>query len=147
MGLSLPLAVLLGYFLAEPMELGSMAVVLAVLAVLCIPLLMGWYHPLLVFCWNLAVNPVVLPGRASLWMVMAAVGLFFAVLNRAVNPRARFIAVPSVTCSLLLLAAVTATTAFLTGGVGVASLGSSRYGGGKYFSLLLGIAGYFALTS
>ncbi len=31
MGLSLPLAVLLGYFIAEPMELGSLAVVVFVL--------------------------------------------------------------------------------------------------------------------
>ena len=36
LGLSLPLAVLLGYFLAEPVELGSMAVVAIVLAVLSI---------------------------------------------------------------------------------------------------------------
>jgi hypothetical protein len=78
---------------------------------------------------------------------MAAIGLFIAMLNRAVNPEARFITVPSLTCSLLLLAAVTIATALLTGGVGVASLGSRQYGGGRYASLLLGIAGYFALTS
>jgi hypothetical protein len=147
MGLSLPLAVLLGYFLAEPLELGSMAVVLAVLAVLCVPLLMKWYHPLLVLAWNSAINPIVLPGRAGLWMVMAAVGLGFGVLSRAVNAKARFINVPPITASLLTLAAVTVLTAFANGGIGFASLGSSQYGGGKYASLLMGIAGYFALTS
>ena len=40
LGLSLPLAVLLGYFVAEPMELGSLAVVVLVLVVLAIPLLL-----------------------------------------------------------------------------------------------------------
>jgi len=147
MGLSLPLAVLLGYFLAEPLEMGSMAVVLAVLAVLCVPLLMRWYHPLLVLSWNSAINPIILPGRAGLWMVMAFLGLGIAILNRAVNDKARFINVPPVTASLLALAAVTVMTAFATGGIGFASLGSSQYGGRKYASLLMGIAGYFALTS
>jgi hypothetical protein len=147
MGLSLPLAVLLGYFLSEPLELGSMAVVLAVLAVLTVPLLMRWYHPLLVLAWNSAINPIILPGRAGLWMVMAAIGLCFAVLSRAVNAKAQFISVPPVTHSLLALAGVVLATAFTTGGIGIASLGGSRYGGGKYVSLLMGIAGYFALSS
>ena len=147
LGLSLPLAVLIGYFLAEPMELGSLAVVAAVLAVLCIPLLMRWYQPLLVFSWNSAISPIVLPARAALWMVMAFVGLVFAALNRAVNPKARFIIVPPVTYSLLLLAAVVIITAWLTGGAGLRSMGSSHFGGSRYVSLLMGIAGYFAFTS
>jgi hypothetical protein len=147
MGLSLPLAVLLGYFLAEPLELGSMAVVLAVLAVLCVPLMMRWYHPLLVLTWNSAINPVIFPGRVGLWMAIAFMGLCFAVLSRAVNAKARFLSVPAVTTPLLVLTAVTLATAMLTGGIGAASLGSSHYGGGKYASLLMGIAGYFALTS
>lgn len=147
MGLSLPLAVLVGYFLAEPLELGNTAVVLAVVGVLCVPLLMRWYHPLLIFLWNSAINPIVLPGRAGLWMVMVCIGLVFAVLNRAVNPKARFIIIPPVTYSLLALAAVVVLTAFLTGGIGVRSLGSSQYGGSRYVNLLMGIAGYFVLTS
>lgn len=147
MGLSLPLAVLVGYFLAEPLELGNTAVVLAVVGVLCVPLLMRWYHPLLIFLWNSAINPIVLPGRAGLWMVMTCIGLLFAVLNRAVNPKARFINISPVTYSLLALAAVVVLTAFLTGGIGVRSLGSSQYGGSRYVNLLMGIAGYFVLTS
>ena len=81
LGLSLPVAVLIGYVLAEPMEMGSMAVVLGVFAVLCIPLLMRWYHPLLIVSWNSAISPVVFPGRAGLWMVMAFLGLTIAMLN------------------------------------------------------------------
>src|SRR6266853_1794925 len=37
MGLCLPLAVLIGYFLAEPMDSGSIAIVVLVLAVLSVP--------------------------------------------------------------------------------------------------------------
>src|SRR5579863_8381913 len=87
MGLSLPLAILIGYFLAEPMELGSMAVVIMVLAVLCVPLMLRWYYPVLVFCWNAAITPVFLPGRPELWSLLAFGGLVFCLLNRAVNAK------------------------------------------------------------
>ena len=36
--LCLPLAVLIGYFLAEPLESGSIAIVVFVMSVLCLPL-------------------------------------------------------------------------------------------------------------
>jgi hypothetical protein len=146
-GLSLPLAVLIGYFLAEPLELGSMAVVITVLAVLSIPLVIRWYYPILVFCWCAALKPIVLPGRADMWTLMAFLGVLIAVLSRAVNPKARLISVPSVTRPLLLLAAVAVATAMLTGGFGARSFGSEHYGGKRYFYLFAAVAGYFALTS
>jgi O-antigen ligase len=147
MGLSLPLAVLLGYFVAEPMELGSMAVVVFVLVVISIPLLMKWYYPLLVFFWNSAFCALFLPGGLALWSVMAFIALLFAVLSRAVSPDARFVIEPSVTTSLLVLAGVVVATGLLTGGFGVRMLGSSQYGGKKYFCFLSAVAGYFAFTS
>ena len=147
MGLSLPLAVLLGYFVAEPMELGSMAVVVFVLVVLSLPLLMKWYHPLLVLCWNAALCPAFLPGRPYLWAMLAFVGLLFAMLNRAVSANARFVIEPSVTKPLLLLAGVVIATGMVTGGFGVRSFGASRSGGVKYFYFLAAIAGYFVFTS
>src|SRR6185436_6358158 len=63
MGLCLPLAVLVGYFLAQPLESGSFAVVLLVLSVLSVPLFIKWHHPLLILCWNVYANPLFLPGR------------------------------------------------------------------------------------
>src|SRR5690349_1749113 len=90
MGLCLPLAVLLGYFLAAPLESDSMAVVVLVLSVLSIPLMTKWYHPLLLVTWNSAITPVFLPSRVDLWLVMAAIGLLFAMLNRSVNPQNKF---------------------------------------------------------
>src|SRR5438128_4381160 len=71
MALCLPLAVLLGYVLAEPLESGSIAVVVFVLVVLSVPILMKWHHPLLILSWNAAINPVFLPGRAALWLLLA----------------------------------------------------------------------------
>ena len=147
MGLSLPLAVLLGYFVAEPMELGSMAVVVFVLVVLSIPLMMKWYYPLLVFVLERGVCPAFLPGRPPLWAMMAFTGLLFAVLSRAVSPNARFVIEPSITKSLLALTAVVVATGLLTGGFGVYTLGSSHVGGKNYFFFLAAVAGYFVFTS
>src|SRR5437764_605691 len=75
MGLCLPLAVLLGYFVAQPLDSISIAVVFMVLAVLCVPLFMKWHHPLLVLCWNTTANPLFLPGRPALWMVVASTAM------------------------------------------------------------------------
>ena len=147
MGLSLPLAVLLGYFVAEPMDLGSLAVVVFVLVALSIPLMMKWYYPLLVLSWNAAIAPAFLPGQPWLWAMVAFIGLLFAVLGRAVSPNARFVIEPSVTWSLLALAAVVVLTGMITGGFGVHMLGAGRYGGKRYFYFLAAIAGYFVFTS
>jgi len=147
MGLCLPLAVLVGYFLAQPMESGSIAVVLLVISFLCVPLFMKWHHPLLILSWNAAANPLFLPGRPALWMVMAFISLFFALLSRSVNSHRRFIQVPSMTKPLIFFGAVIIVTAQLTGGIGIRSLGSEQYGGKAYFFVLAAIGGYFAFTS
>jgi hypothetical protein len=146
-GLSLPLAVLLGYFIAEPMNLGSMAVVLFVLVVLAVPLMMRWHYTLLVFTWNAAIAPAFLPGQPKLWALLAFVGLFFAVLSRAITAKARFLSEPSVTKPLLVLAAVVIGTGLLTKGIGFHMLKSGTYGGRHYFYFVAAVAGYFVLTS
>jgi hypothetical protein len=147
MGLSLPLAVLLGYFVAEPMELGSMAVVVFVLVVLSIPLLMKWYYPCLVLTWNAAICPAFLPGRPGLWALLAFGGLVFAIVGRAVNPDARFVVEPTIIKPLLALTIVVVATGLLTGGFGLRTMGSGQYGGKKYFYFLAAVAGYFVFTS
>ncbi len=147
MGLTLPLAVLLGYFVAEPMDLGSLAVVVFVLVLLAIPLLMKWYYPLLVLSWNAAFWLAFLPGRPHLWVVMAYVGLLFAVINRAVSADAQFVNEPSITRPLLVLTGVVVATALMNGGFGIKALGSSQYGGRRYIYFLAAVAGYFLFTS
>jgi hypothetical protein len=147
MALCLPLAVLLGYFLAEPMESGSMAVIVFVIFVLAVPLLMKWHHPILVLSWNAVINPVMLPGQPLIWVPVAAASLVFALLNRAVNPDSRFIYIPSLANPLLFLTAVVILTAWMTGGIGLRSFGSAHYGGRSYVYLFMAIVGYFAFTS
>ncbi|MSU57891.1 MAG: hypothetical protein EXS35_06865 [Pedosphaera sp.] len=146
-GLCLPLAVLLGYLLAEPMDSSSLAVVVMVVSVLFVPLLIKWHHPLLILSWNATINPYFFPGRPYLWMLMSFVSLFFGVLGRSVSTEKRFLYVPSVTKALLCLLGVVLATAFLTGGFGSRVLGSNSYGGKGYYYIIAAVVGYFALTS
>src|ERR1043166_4614263 len=119
MALCLPLAALLGYFLAEPMESGSLAVIVFVMFVLAVPLLMKWHHPMLILSWNAIITPVMLPGQPQIWMVGSAASLLFALLNRAVDQDSRFIYIPSLVNPILFLTAVALITAWITGGIGL----------------------------
>jgi hypothetical protein len=118
-----------------------------VFVILSVPLLMKWHHPLLILSWNAAINPLFLPGRASLWLLLSVVCLLIAILNRAANSAEKFISVPSITRALIIFSAVVVLTGLLTGGFGSRLLGSSQMGGRRYYYLLGAIAGYFALTS
>ena len=147
MALCLPLAVIVGYFLVDPLEPSSLAFVGFVLAVLTIPLMIRWHHPLLIFCWNATLAPSFLPGQPPLWVLLAGVGLAFGVLNRSVDSNRRFVPAPAIRNSLLFLGLVVAVTAYFNGGLGFGIFGSSQFGGRRYFNLYAAIIGYFALTS
>jgi len=146
-GLCLPLAILLGYLLAEPLASSSLAIVTMVVSVLSVPLILRWYHPLLIFSWNATIYLGLLPGRPYLWMLLAFVSFLLAVPGRAANPDRKFLHVPAMTWSLGCFMAVVVTTACLTGGFGLQTLGSDRIGGRGYFYMLAAVTGYFALTS
>lgn len=146
-GLCLPLAVLIGYMLADIEDPASRLVVVVALSVLAVPVIMRWHHPLLILSWNMAAQPAFLPGSPQLWMVMSLLSLFIAVLNRSVNPDYQFAHVPSLTWPVLTLTIVVVITAMLTGGIGLRILGSSAIGGRGYFYILAAVAGFFALSS
>lgn len=145
--LCLPLAVLVGYFLADPMQSGSMAVVVLVVAALAFPLIMKWYHALLIFSCNAVFVFSFLPGAPPIWVVAAMLGLFFVVLNRCVDSRRRLLVGGPVAWSLLALALVVVLTALSTGGIGLRTFGSSTFGGKKYLYIVAGIAIYFVLAN
>jgi hypothetical protein len=146
-GICVPLAVLLGYLLAEPFESGSIAVVMLVFAVLCIPLLMRWHHGFLIFCCNAAIYPYFLPGRPSLWMVGAVISFSFLALNRCLGTDVPFFRARKVSMSLIAIAVVVLVTAYFTGGIGFAAFGARNAGGKRYFSILVSILMYFALST
>jgi hypothetical protein len=122
-------------------------VIVMIMAVLSVPLLMSWYHPLLILSWNAVIYPVFIPGQPAAWMLMAALGIMFAVLNRAVNKNLRFIIVPSINTAIIFLLGVVFFTAFMRGGMGMRILGGDRYGGRNYVYVLLAMIGYFVFVS
>ena len=146
-GLCLPLAVLLGYMLAEPLDSTSLSVFILIASVLAFPVLIKCHHPLLIFSWNACITPFFIPGRPALWMLLAGLSLFLAVLQRSVSERGRFLQVPTVTRPLLCLLLVVVATALVTGGFGNRVFGSRTYGGKGYFVIGAAVMGYFALTS
>lgn len=147
MALILPLAVILGYFIVDPLEPRSLTVLGLVLAALALPLMMKWYHPLLICLWNAAMAPSFVPGSPQLWMLVALIGLLISVLNRSVNASHQFISVPGITGSLIFLTVVILVTAYFRGGIGSQIFGSSTFGGRRYFYTTLAVIGYFVLIS
>lgn len=146
-GLCLPLAVLLGYLLAEPFASTTVVVVAVLAAVLMVPIMLRWYHPLLILSWHMAMYPIFFPGRVALWVPMALAGLLFVILHRSVDANYRWNHEPSLTTPLLVFALVIIATAVATGGIGLRVLGSKEIGGRGYVLLLAAIVGYFVLSS
>jgi len=143
----LPLAVLIGYLLAEPLDSGSMAVITLVLCVLSVPLVMRWHHPLLVFSCNSWIAFFFLPGHPPLWIILAFVSLILSMVNRSLGQRQNFFQARSVAYSLLFLGLVALATAMLNGGVGLRFLGGASYGGKKYVYFFAAIMLYFAIAT
>ncbi|HOF71160.1 MAG TPA: hypothetical protein PLV05_10005 [Verrucomicrobiota bacterium] len=146
-GLCLPLAVALGYLLANPLDLTTVVVVGSLCFILMIPIFLRWHHVWLIAAWNMSAVVFFLPGRPPLWMALAAISFSIGVLQYTINRNMRFLHVPSVTWPLLFLSLVVLITMRLTGGFGLRSLGSDTYGGRNYIMFFATIIGYFALIS
>jgi hypothetical protein len=147
LAICLPLAVLLGYFLAEPLESASLAVVLVIAAFLAVPILLKWHHPLLIFSWNATMILDFVPGHPPLWIVMTAAAIVFALLHRSVSKEKTFQVHVEALKPLILLSAIIMLTALATGGFGFRSFGGERYGGKAYTYLFASIIGFFVIAS
>jgi len=143
----IPLAALLGYWLATPEQTTSMAFVALVVGALVLPILLGWHYPLLLFSWNTAITVFFLPGKPLLWMPVAGISLGISVLGYWLNRQSGFQNVRSITWSLVFLSLVVLITMKMTGGVGMQSLGASTFGGKKFVFIIVAILGYYALSS
>src|SRR5271165_3770057 len=146
-GVCIPLAVWIGYLLAEPADRPTF-VYAGILALLFLaPILLRWHHFLLIAGWNLGLTIFFLPGTPPVWLLLTALSLGISVLHRTVNSKAHFISAPEIARPLVLLLAVVIVTAELTGGIGLHSFGSEVSGGKRYVTVIFGILGYFALTA
>lgn len=146
-GLCLPLAIYLGYVVANPMDRVSFAVVVTVVVLPLLPILLKWHHLLLIASWNMSMVLFFVQGSPLLWMAMTAISLLLTILQQILKRDVVFASVPSITWSLLFLTFVIIVTAKLTGGIGIASFGGASVGGKRYVQLFCAIAGYFAITA
>jgi O-antigen ligase/polysaccharide polymerase Wzy-like membrane protein len=143
---ALPLALVVGYLLATPLQIRSLTLLGLVIACLSLPIFLRWHHPLLIFAWNANITVFFLPGKPTLWMLFAGISLAITVLTCVLDKRFKFQHVPSITWPLLFLVAVVVITAKLTGGIGLRSMGGAMYGGKKFVFIIAAVIGYFALS-
>jgi hypothetical protein len=147
-GICLPLAVILGYLLATPLDFTSLGMVVIVFSVLAVPVLLRWHHIWLIALWNTTAILFIVPGKPPVWMALAAISLAISILQYAINRDMRFLSVPSVAWPLLFLTAVVVVTAQHTGGLfAIRTFGGDTYGAKKYFTILASVMGYFAIIS
>jgi hypothetical protein len=142
-----PLAIWIGFMLANPLDVSTFSYAGIMLLVLLAPILLRWHHLLLIASWNLGLTIFFVPGNPPIWLLMVALSLGLSVLQRTINEKSRFLSAPSITWPLIFFLAVIALTARLTGGIGLHSLGNDVAGGKSYFLLIFAILGYFALTA
>jgi hypothetical protein len=145
-GVCLPLAVIVGYVLAYS-DWSTMYIVGLIMGVLALPFLLKLHHPFLLLTWNCGAVAFLLPGRPSVWLLVAAGSLTISILQRTLVSGKQFWSPSSLTWPLIVLAVVALLTAQLNGGVGFRVLGSETYGGRRIFDLLGAVLGYFALTA
>jgi len=141
-----PLAVLMGYMLAEPTASTSMLLLLTVVGIISIPLFLRWQHGMLLFSCNAVVFPYFLPGRPPLWLPVCFACMFLLIVDRAMSKPVNLFHDKKLSWSLIFLGIVTVFTAYANG-TSFGSLSSSNSGGKRYFYILAAIFSFFCLAT
>src|SRR5437868_809527 len=80
--LCLPLAILIGFMLADPMMGSNMMIISGILFALLIPAILTVHHRLLIWISSAAISAFFLPGQPLMWMVVAGMSFGISVLSR-----------------------------------------------------------------
>jgi hypothetical protein len=145
-GVCVVLAVWLGFMISGPLTYSSLTIYGLLALILVFPVLLRWHYPVLLLCWNFYATALFVPGRPSLGLTMIVLSLGISILQRTISPQHHFIRVPQITVALIAFLLVVAFTAKMNG-FGLRIFGGEVYGGKKYFLLVGGILGYFALSA
>jgi hypothetical protein len=145
--LCLPLAILMGFMLADPMMTSNQMFISAALIALLIPFMLTIHHRALIWVSGAVIIAFFVKGQPQMWMVFAVLSFTISLVSRPLRKvKTKPVWERWVVVSLVIIVACILTTAALTGGIGMRVFGSSMYGGRKYFSLLVSVIGFFALT-
>jgi hypothetical protein len=143
----LPLAVLMGFMLADPMVGSNMMVVGGAMLALLIPMILAVHQRALVWFAGAVVTAFFLPGKPQMWMVVAALSFTILILSRPLRKvKMQPVWDKAVLVPLTLFVVAVLITAATSGSIGLRVLGSSVYGGRKYVALIVSFIGFLALT-
>lgn len=143
----IPLAVLMGYLLTNPLNYSTLFFVGLIVAMVLSPIFIKWHYPIMVFGLAFPAQLFFLKGNPPFWQVIVIISLGIAIVERATSSERRFLKAPPMTWAMLFTAAMVFITMKLTGGFGLHTVGGGTGGGRKYITLYLGIATFFALIS
>lgn len=143
----LPLAIVLGYMITDPLDRTTDYTYGIVLFLLVLPLLLRWYHAWLITIWNMSITFILIPGLLPGWMPVSVIAFGVALGHYILNRQRNFLHAPSLTWSLIFLGMVVAITAYFRGGIGFHAFGNEAVGGKRYLWIWVAILGYFALIS
>lgn len=143
----IPLAIIVGYLLANPLDYSTLGFFGILVALLVSPIFIKWYYPILIFGLGCPAVCFFLPGRPPMSQVVVLIALGVAITERIMNSEKRFIHAPVMMWPLLYLAAMIFMTAELNGGIGLHTVGGGQGGGRKYIEVFIGIGTFFAITS
>jgi hypothetical protein len=142
----IPLAIYLGWMLAEPMSPGAMLTVGLLFTLLLIPILLRWHRPMLMFAWNSSIMVFVLPGSPPLWMPIAGAAFLIILLQWIIEKQTPLLTVRSINWALGFLVVVSLITAYVRGGIGLQAVGGEAFGGKRYIFIMGAVIGYYALS-
>src|SRR3954465_7375046 len=80
--LCLPLAILLGFLLADPLVESNRMIVGGALMALLIPIILAIHQRALIWVTGAFINAFFLPGQPLMWMLVAALSFVIIILSR-----------------------------------------------------------------
>jgi len=144
----IPLAIVMGFFLADPTDSTSLIGVGFLLVFLLSPFLIRYHHTALIVSATAFINAFFLPGRPEMWMLLAGVSLIVSIASWPLDREARrYCGFRSLDLSVIFMALVVLFTMKATGGAGLNILGAQVFGGRRYVTMLAAAVGYFALVA
>jgi hypothetical protein len=144
--LCLPLAVLMGFMLSDPLVGTNMAVGGGLILMLLLPFIINYHHRMLIWSSGALLVAYFIKGQPQVWMLIAMASLVMSVLSRPLaKEKTSLLWTGSLKWSMIFLAVVVVGTAKVSGGVGVKALGSEVYGGKRYLTVIMALVGLTAL--
>jgi hypothetical protein len=138
-------SIVVGVFLADPLQLQSIGAVGLLAALILFPFIARYYGYVFAFSVSSGLTISFAPGSPYLWVAMAAMTLGFAALNRTLRKQQVYVHVPEIVRPLLCFTAVVVVT-MLWRGIGGQAFGSEQWGARRYYLLLGAVLAYFAFA-